>query len=160
MRKFLYGVVFEKRTGRAALIENADGTISFPGGEVYWEDVCSCVDERWIREFLSFKAELQTGIPRGVIWKMIQPLPATYNVYEYDFQKEYSVIIVGEVDSKYLKDERIKLYSFNEFLKKVAEGKITRIQQIILLRIFASRDYHGNDEDRKGAGKILQGMHK
>jgi hypothetical protein len=156
--KLLYAIFFEKKTGKILLI-NLDDWFVLPGGEVLREDICEFIDERWKRGFLCKKVPNQTGITAYFIEEKVQPIPATYEVYYPTLREEFSAIIIGEIDSYLVNKDNTKFYNVDEFKELVKRGRVSRSQELLILRAFVSRDCH-NKKFNDAAVPLLKEKHK
>ena len=157
-KKYLYAIFFEKGKGRILLIDDGQW-LSLPGGEVLWEHIHKCIDERWKREFFCRVVPDQTDIAAYFIEAEVQPIPATYEVYYPSLEEEFSAIIVGEIDPFIISEEKRKFYSVEDIVDLARRRKIKRNQMILAYRAFASRDCH-NSKFNKEAALLLKQEHK
>ena len=162
--KFLYGGAFDE-DGDILLVTDGDN-IRLSGSAVYLADVCQFIDERWIPNFLARKLEIETGITSVInglgilsIKEKTQPLGATYTVYTSNFKEEHSAVIIGVVQNKWATNVKALFADVHDFLELVKNDSIDRAQEILILRIFASRDCP-NNYHRKVAGEELQKKYK
>lgn len=154
-KKFIYGGIFNEN---GDILLCTDGKeLGLPGGLVYLADICQFLNERWIPDFLSRKIEASVGIPASQMRERIQPLAATYNVYSNNFKEEHSAIIIGELSSEQVINLRASFFDIHQFFDFINEEEIQSIKkpQILILRIFASRDCP-NSSHRKIAGDWLK----
>ncbi|MCK9393689.1 MAG: hypothetical protein WCX30_01570 [Candidatus Paceibacterota bacterium] len=168
LKRFLFAGCFDKR-GRILLVIKKKEEISgiyLPGGKVSKGDL-SPGNETWRRSFLAKRIKNQTGYvgvlkngkPIPII-ENVQPIPATYNVNICN--QEYSAIIVGIVNGKTkegLPASAAIFYGFKDFMHCVKAGFISPMQELLILRIFVSRD-NPNKNNRKLAAVELMKKHK
>jgi hypothetical protein len=154
--KFLYAVFFEKKTGKVLLIKTENG-FELPGGEV--EDVPELADERWKRDFLIKKIPIQTGLAAYLVEQEVQPMPATYEAYDFHQGKEFSAIIVSEIDSCQATNGKVRFCDVKQLKRLVREGKIARGQELLILRTFVSRDCP-REKIRAAAAQLLRKKHQ
>jgi len=154
--KFLYAVFFEKKTGRVLLIKT-ENRFELPGGEV--TDIPELADERWKRDFLIKTIPIQTGLAAYLVEQEVQPMPATYEAYDFREGKEFSAIIVSEIDSCQATNGKVRFCDVKQLRRLVREGKIIRGQELLILRAFVSRDCPGK-KIRAAAEQLLRKKHQ
>lgn len=165
--RFLFAGCFDERSGGVLLIVDSDTTmLSLPGGIVLPEYIAKAKNETWRRDFIAQKLKDQVGLTHFIkngkrvpIATGVQAIPATYNVDTEACAKEYSAIIVGDVQYRYLSNPFAAFYSFDTFMTGVHQDRVTPEQERLILRIFASRDYPDRNES-KNAGRELSRKHK
>ncbi|MFZ2390499.1 MAG: hypothetical protein WAW15_01625 [Minisyncoccales bacterium] len=158
LNKFLYAVFFERKTGRVLLIKSGL-KVGLPGGQVSWEDISKSSDERWKRDFLIKKIPTQTGLAAYFIEQETQPIPATYETYDFGREQEFSAVIVGEIDSCQVVSKDARFCSIDQLKRLIKKGKIDRCQELLILRAFVSRDCPGKNL-RLAAIKLLKEKHQ
>lgn len=165
--QFLYGACFDELDGNILLlIAKNSGMLNLPGGRVPSEFLEKAKDERWRRDFLASKLSEQIGLDYAIknggavpLIESIQPIPATYNVDTEGCKQRHSVIIIGDVNYNYVRNPLAAFYDYRQFIENVKEGRVTREQELLILRVFASRDYPNRGESRR-AGQELDQKHK
>jgi hypothetical protein len=166
LSRFLFAGCFDECSGGVLLIMDFDTKmLSLPGGIVLPEYIAKAKDETWRRDFIAQRLKDQVGIThfikngkRVLIATGVQPIPATYNVNTKGCTKEYSAIIVGDVQYRYLSTPFAAFYDFDNFID-FHQDRVTPEQEILILRIIASRDYPDRNESKR-AGKKLSKKHK
>lgn len=153
--KYLYGVFFEKGTGKILLVET-DGGYQLPGGGVLPKDI-SGLGVGWRRSFFCRVVPDQVGISPYSFEDEIQDLPANYEVRVG--REEHAAIIICEMYSRQIVKAGAKFFSFQEFEKLYRMGKIEESQAILVSRAFVSRDCP-NKEYRKQAVPLLKELLK
>ena len=151
--KFLWAGIFNEYYSSILLI-NEGGEIRRPAGPVYLADVCPFVDERWMQAFLSRRIEEDTGIPASLIKKKTQPLMATYNVYSRNFREEHSGVIIGRINESYVTKVGASFYDTAALARLIKEKRISRAQEIIILRFLSSRDCRNKDSNEFARPKL------
>lgn len=164
--KFLYVAFFEKVCGGVLLITKEDGSVSLPGEKVTGRYLHHRKDETWIRVFIARimedKFHVEMFFKNGeeiYIKDGIQPMPATYSVYPEGCEEEHSVVIVGSLNHKDISGSSALFYNFASFMILVRTGKVNFLQEKLILRVFASRDYPIECE-RIMAGEELKAKHE
>jgi hypothetical protein len=160
-KRFLYAGYFDEFDG-GVLLRRVGLIYRLPGGEVKKSDIVG-KDETYRRKFIAKTTKRQTGITYFVkndesipIETGIQPTPAVYSVNRNDC--EHSVVIVGDVDYNGYPG-KAAFYHYWEFMDSVQAGRISVEQELLILRIFASRDYPNRCESRR-AGESLRELQK
>lgn len=155
-KRYLYGVYLDEEGGGILLVRR--GLIMhLPGGRIMKK---SLPNETYRRDFIARTTKNQTGLThiikngeRMSIKEAIQPMPATYNVNRGD--AEHSAIIVGNTEYGSLRTLSAFFYSLERFMELVQRGQISKEQELLILRAFASRD-NPDGAERKRAGKKLR----
>lgn len=141
--KYLYGILFERGTGKILLTE-VNGRYWLPGGGVFLKDV-SGFGEGWKRRYFSVIIPGQTGVSAYFIEYEVQDMSANYEVYPPGKKEEHSAIIIGYVNSLQTIKAGVKFYDVEDLKRLVKEGKIVDDQALLILRAFVSRDCHNKD---------------
>jgi len=138
IEKYLYGVFFEKGSGKILLVETDKG-YWLPGGGVIPKDIFG-FGEGWKRRFFCRVIPDQIGTSAYAFEDEIQDMPANYEVYPPGKRKEYAAIIIGDIYHYQVTKAQAKFYSVEDFEKLYREGKIDKNQALLILRAFVSRD--------------------
>lgn len=141
--KYLYGILFERGTGKILLIE-VNGRYWLPGGGVFLKDF-SGFGEGWKRRFFSITIPGQAGASAYFIEDQVQDMPANYEVYPPGKEEEHTAIIIGEIDSFRVAKAGAEFYDVEGLKRLVKEGKVEEDQALLILRAFVSRDCHNKD---------------
>lgn len=143
------------------LLVRGDRSARMPGGIPTFRSLFFNNEIR-IGHFVSQIMEEQTGITKfflkngklAVIAFGVQDMPATYSVY--DGTEVHQAIILGEVDSSSLSDDReVGFYSLSAILDFIRMKYASPEQEFLILRVLASRD-NPNEIERKKAGRALE----
>lgn len=153
VEKYLYGVIFEKKTGKILLIKYG-GAYWLPGGEVFPEDVFG-FGEGWKRRFFSIIIPEETGIAAYFVEGSVQDISANYEVYPPGKNEEHTAIIIGDVYPYQVTKPEAKFYSLEEVESFIKESKIDEDEALLISRSFVSRDCC-NKEYRKKAVPLLK----
>jgi hypothetical protein len=157
IKKSLHGG-FCDEDGDILLIEN-DGVLTLPGGIPCRKNIIQCPhpDERWAGDFLGYRMKKQAGYFSPFA---VQAMPAIYIAYGEDFEVEFSAILVGEINSREVKEPKAQFYQIDEIVEFGESGKLTRPQYLLALRMCASRDWPSLPYVRKVAGNALREQHQ
>jgi hypothetical protein len=158
----LYGVCFDEFDGGILLLMTEDSImLNLSGGRVPSEFLENSKDERWRRDFLVLKFAEQTGLTHTIkngksipLAESIQPMPAVYNVDTEGCNQRYSAIIVGDVKYCSLKTQLAAFYGYESFVEAVKMGRVTKEQELLILRAFVSRDYPNRCESRRAVPEL------
>ncbi|MFA5169794.1 MAG: hypothetical protein WC420_03640 [Candidatus Paceibacterota bacterium] len=153
VEKYLYGVIFEKGTGKILLIKSG-GMYWLPGGEVFPKDVFG-FGEGWKRRFFSIVVPEETGIAAYFVEDSVQDMSANYEVYPPGKNEEHTAIIIGEVYPYQVIKPEAKFYSLEEIENFIKEGRMDDDEALLIARSFVSRDCC-NKEYRKKAIPLLK----
>jgi hypothetical protein len=169
--KNLYAGAYDVHGGGILVVQSKNGRLRLVGGRIALAYIRRKGSELYKRSFISSKIREKTGLIHLIkndepvlIQSHVQPLPATYDVVRcYEAPKmtticEYSAVIIGEVDYSSLKKPQVFFIDFRFLREQVLKGNISLIQEILMLRIMASRENPNRFEARR-AGKELKKKH-